>query len=59
MHLIKAASYDAVVFDIEKVVGPSSTMIPLFTQAFAKAKEVGLKTVLTTSHSAPYNTDTP
>ena len=33
-------------------------MIPLYQQAFAKAKSLGLVTVVTTSHSAPYECDT-
>ena len=59
MHLIKEAKYSAIVFDVEEVDGPSQTMVPLFAQAFAKAKQLGLKTVVTTLHSAPYATDSP
>ncbi len=34
-------------------------MIPLYQEAFKTAKNLGLTTVVTTSHSAPYDTDTP
>ena len=59
INLIKKANYSGVVFDIENVKGSSAEMIPLFRQAFARAKEWGLTTVVTTSHSAPTVTDTP
>ena len=59
MPLVKRAKYSAIVFDVEEVDGPSSVNIPLFKRAFATAKGLGLKVVVTTSHSAPYATDTP
>ena len=46
-------------FDIEKISGASSTNIPLLKQAFAAAKGEGLTVVVTVSHSAPYEADTP
>ena len=57
--LVKQANYSGLVFDIEYVKGTSSDMIPLFKKAFDRAKSYGLMTVVTTSHSAPYSTDTP
>ena len=56
---INMSAYDGVIFDVEEVVGPSSTMIPLFGEAFAAMKKRGLLVGITTSHSAPYQTDEP
>merc|ERR1711918_209760 len=44
---------------VEKVSGSADTLIPLFDEAFSKCKQVGLQVGLTTSHSAPYETDSP
>jgi hypothetical protein len=54
---IKAAGYDGVMFDVEEVTGPSSTMVNAFAKAFAAMKQGGLKVAVTTSHSAPYQCD--
>jgi len=54
---IKAAGYDAVMYDVEEVSGSSTTMIPLFAQSFAALKEAGVIVAVTTSHSAPYQCD--
>ena len=56
---INASAYDGVMFDVEEVVGPASTMVPLFGEAFAAIKKRGLLVGVTTSHSAPYQTDEP
>jgi len=52
-------SYQGICFDVEIVRGSSGTMIPLFRAAFEAAKAAGLRVMVTTSHSAPYDTDTP
>ena len=56
---IKAAGYGGIMYDVEEVIGPSSTMVPLFTESFAAMKKAGLVVAVTTSHSAPYQCDTP
>jgi len=58
---IKSSStgYDGVLFDVEIVYGSSSAVVPAFAAAFKGLKEGGLKVGVTTSHSAPYMTDTP
>jgi hypothetical protein len=38
---------------------PASAVVPAFRAAFAAAKANGIKVAVTTSHSAPYSTDTP
>jgi len=53
------SSYEGVLFDVEIVYGTSATMVPAFASAFTKLKAAGLKVGVTTSHSAPYMTDTP
>lgn len=59
LPLVVAANYSGIVFDVEEVEGPTSTMIPAFAKAFAACKRLGLIVTVTTSHSAPYQTDTP
>jgi hypothetical protein len=56
---IAAANYSGVMFDVEEVVGPAETMVPLFAKAFAACKAAGLAVGVTTSHSAPHQTDAP
>lgn len=55
---IKAAGYDGIMYDVEEVQGPSSSLVPLFKQSFAAMKGAGLIVGVTTSHSAPYQCDT-
>jgi len=55
---IKAAGYVGVMYDVEEVQGPSSTMAPLFSKSFQAMKSAGLLVMVTTSHSAPYQCDT-
>jgi len=57
---IKSSStgYAGVLFDVEIVYG-SSSVVGAFAAAFKGLKEGGLKVGVTTSHSAPYMTDTP
>ena len=56
---VQAANYTGVVFDVEEVSGSSDTLVPAFASTFAACKRLGLKVVVTTSHSAPYACDTP
>ena len=56
---IVTAGYDGVMFDVEEVHGSADVLVPAFKRAFAASKAVGLKVGVTTSHSAPYTTDTP
>jgi len=53
------STYDGVMFDVEIVYGASSVVVPAFAQAFKAMKEQNLLVGVTTSHSAPYMTDTP
>ena len=46
-------------FDAEEIVGSASAMVPAFHGAFAACKAANLSVGVTTSHSAPYQTDTP
>lgn len=59
LHLVKAANYSGVVFDVEIVIGAAEKLVPAFAAAFEQAKMLGLKVIVTMSHSAPYSTDTP
>ena len=54
---IAAAGYAGVVFDVEEVIGAAAETGPAFAAAFAACKQQGLGVVVTTSHSAPYQTD--
>ena len=57
--MVLAANYTGVVFDVEQVAGSASVIVPAFQKTFAAAKRVGLKVAVTTSHSAPYQVDSP
>ena len=46
-------------FDAEEVIGDASSVVNAFKGAFKALKAAGLKVGVTTSHSAPYQTDTP
>merc|ERR1711939_144458 len=56
---VKDNGFGGIMFDVEKVSGSADTLIPLFDEAFSKCKQVGLQVGLTTSHSAPYEADSP
>lgn len=51
--------YSGICYDIEIVKGSSSSVVSAFRESFAACKSSGLKVFVTTSHSAPYATDTP
>ena len=61
VDIIKSSSteYTGVLFDIETVYGSSSVLVEAFAAAFKAMKDGGFKVGVTTSHSAPYETDTP
>ncbi|GMI52335.1 hypothetical protein ScalyP_jg1306 [Parmales sp. scaly parma] len=56
--VVGSKGYDGIVFDIESTAGTSAALIPAFNAAFAAAKglAIPLVVVVTTSHSAPYDT---
>ena len=54
-----AAGDEGVMFDVEEIQGSSGTMVPAFAKPFAPVKHVGFRVAVTTSHSAPYQCDTP
>jgi len=56
---IKAAGFKGVMYDVEEIVGPSSSMAALFAESFSAMREAGLIVGVTTSHSAPYQCDSP
>lgn len=56
---IQEAGYEGVMFDVEEVTGDASTMVAAFASAFKNLKSAGLLVAITTSHSAPYQTDDP
>jgi hypothetical protein len=56
--IFKQAGYSGIVYDVEEVVGDMS-MVGLFSQSFQACKQAGLAVIVTTSHSAPYQTSTP
>lgn len=57
-HIVNAG-YKGVMFDVEEVTGPSSATVPAFAAAFAACKNLNLTVGVTTSHSAPYQCDSP
>ncbi|GMH80603.1 hypothetical protein TrST_g632 [Triparma strigata] len=59
LDLVTAANYTGIVFDVEEAIGSSEALISAFQTTFAAAKAKKLSVVITTSHSAPYATDTP
>lgn len=57
--LFKQAGYVGIVYDVEEVDGDMS-MVNAFSQSFqACHQQAGLRVIVTTSHSAPYQTQTP
>jgi len=56
---ILKAGYEGVMFDVEEVEGKSSKVVNGFKAAFKNLKAAGLTIAITTSHSAPYQTDSP
>ena len=56
---VKAYNYSGIVFDVEQVDGSSISVGAAFERCFAAAKDHSLKVVITTSHSAPYQCDSP
>ena len=56
---IKDAGYMGIVYIVESVLGSSSEMVPAFAASFAKVKAAGLNVIVSTTHSAPYDCDTP
>lgn len=59
MQLFVQAGYQGVCYDVEEVSGSGSALVQAFQESFAAAKQAGLKVFVTTSHSAPYKSDSP
>lgn len=57
LHLIPEANYSGVVFDVEEAVGNGEDLKEAFEETFLATKKMGLEVIITTSHSAPYQTD--
>jgi len=58
-NLFTQAGYQGICYDVEEVRGNGESLVKAFAESFATCKASGLKIFLTTSHSAPYKTDTP
>jgi len=56
--IFKQAGYSGIVYDVEEVIGDMS-IVSSFSQSFQACKQAGLAVIVTTSHSAPYQTSTP
>ena len=56
---LNTSEYEGLMFDVEEVSGSAAELLPAFGAVFAAAKKAGLLVGVTTSHSAPYQTDTP
>lgn len=54
---IKDAGFAGVCFDVEEAHGDTKELITAFERSFAALKKAGLNVMVTTSHSAPYETD--
>ena len=59
MNIIKNSDYVGVMLDVEELVGPASSLIPLFKKFFELLKQEGKLIGVTTSHTGPYIADTP
>ena len=57
MGAIKAANYSGIILDVEEATGSAKELVPAFAAVLAAAKGEGLRTAVTTSHSAPYQCD--
>ena len=57
IEMIKDAGFAGVCFDVEEAHGPTDELIEAFERSFAALKNAGLNVMVTTSHSAPYETD--
>ena len=58
-YIVESEQYSGVIFDVEILIGDSAPLIKGFNKVFKAAKKAGLQVGVTTSHSAPYQTDTP
>lgn len=56
---VREYNYSGIVFDVEQAQGTSADLSKAFEACFQAAKKEGLVTAVTTSHSAPYQTDSP
>lgn len=58
-NLFIKAGYQGICYDVEEVTGSGSALAQAFSESFAKCKAAGLKIFVTTSHTAPYKSDSP
>lgn len=58
-YIVQSGQYIGILFDVEVCEGPSAGLIAGFDAAIDAAKKAGLIVGITSSHSAPYQTDTP
>ena len=57
IEAIKDAGFAGVCFDVEEAHGSAEDLISAFERSFVALKQAGLRVMVTTSHSAPYETD--
>ena len=57
IEAIKDAGFAGVCFDVEEAHGSAKDLIAAFERSFIALKQAGLRVMVTTSHSAPYETD--
>tara|TARA_B100000795_G_scaffold38350_1_gene25244 strand:+ start:786 stop:2312 length:1527 start_codon:yes stop_codon:yes gene_type:complete len=57
IEAIKDAGFAGVCFDVEEAHGSAKDLIAAFERSFIALKQAGLSVMVTTSHSAPYETD--
>ena len=57
IEAIKDAGFAGVCFDVEEAHGSAEDLISAFERSFIALKQAGLRVMVTTSHSAPYETD--
>ena len=58
-YIVQSEQYSGIVFDVEICMGESADLIAAFNTTIDTAKQAGLIVGITSSHSAPYQTDTP
>ena len=58
-YIVDSNQYSGIILDVEICQGPSDGLIKGFNKVIDAAKKAGLTVGITSSHSAPYMTDTP
>ena len=57
LALIKPANYSGVILDVEQASGSADELTSAFKTVFSRAKGLGLRTAVTTSHSGRFFSD--